>query len=274
MKLAGKVAIVTGAGTHIGRAISLRYGGEGATVACLGRTSATIEQTAREIEAAGGKAEAIVCDVSDWSQVEAAVAGVIADFGRIDILVNNAVSWGERAPIWELDPEGWLQDIRVNLGGTFLCTRAVLPHMLERDSGKIINLSGNGSYYTPPAGGTSNVYVTSKCAICRFTEHLAAQLGDHNIQVNSLGPGYTPNAEVAETMKVTIEEEESRSGRPHWMRNVKAHDVSEGAELAVFLASSDSGSLTGRNISVDDDYRSLAATELTPNAYRIVRVTG
>ncbi len=186
MDLHDKVVIVTGAGSGVGRALALEFGANGARVVCVARKVDRIQETAGTIEANGGTALALQADVTDLAQVEQMVSQVLDAFGQIDVLFNNAGSFGAIGAVWEVDPEAWWHDVTVNLRGTMLCCRAVLPHMLKRDSGIIINMGGGNQI----PGGTG--YSCSKVGVTRFTELLAKELKHEGSSVLAfmMGPGF------------------------------------------------------------------------------------
>lgn len=170
MELKDEVVIVTGAGSGVGRALALEFAARGARVICAARRADRIRETVATIEADGGVALAVETDVTDIVEVERMVSQSLAAFGQIDVLFNNAGSFGAIGPVWEIDPELWWQDVTVNLRGSMLCCRAVLPHMLKRNSGILINMSGGNQI----PGGTG--YSASKVGVVRFTELLAKEL--------------------------------------------------------------------------------------------------
>src|SRR5262249_17742882 len=139
--LLSQVAVVTGAGRGIGAAIATKLAGLGATVLLLGRTRAPLDQTARAISSAAGRAEAVECDVASLQSVEAAAAHLIQTHGRVDILVNNAGVGGFGGPLHQLPPESWEQVLNTNLRGPYYCIRAFAPAMIRARSGHIINIS-------------------------------------------------------------------------------------------------------------------------------------
>ena len=180
-ELHGQVALVTGGGRGIGRNIALELAAAGATVAVAARSADQINETADEI---GGLA--IECDVSDRDAVERMVAEVESAQGRLDLLVSNAgISVSEDAA-WELEPADWWQVFEVNVLGVYLCCRAVIPGMLARGGGRIVNVA-SGAAYLP--GSSSTSYSASKAAVHRFSETLALQLEPHGIPVFSISPG-------------------------------------------------------------------------------------
>lgn len=188
MKLKGQAAIVTGGGTGMGRAIAKRLAAEGAAVAVNYRTSREeAEETAAEIEAAGGTALAMQTDVADERQVRAMVAEVEKRWGRLDVLVNNA-GWSKLTPHWELDAltdEIWDRTLNTNLRGAFYCVRAAVPLMRKNGGGSIIN-NTSASAFT--AAGSTIVYSASKAAMVNMTKSLARALAP-DIRVNAVAPG-------------------------------------------------------------------------------------
>ena len=185
-RLNGRVAIVTGAGRGIGRAIAQRFSQEGAAVVLAARTTAQIREAAREIESSGGYAVAIRCDVSRERQVERLAARVVQRFGRIDILVNNAGINLPPIDLTETDPKDWRHIIDVNLNGAFFCTRAVLPHMKERGSGVVLTISSVGGRRGAAGRGP---YRASKAALINLTETIAAEGAKYGVRAVCLCPG-------------------------------------------------------------------------------------
>jgi 3-oxoacyl-[acyl-carrier protein] reductase len=186
MKLEDKVALVTGGGRGIGKAIALAYASEGAKLAICARTESEVEQSAREIRITKAEAEGWVCDVSIEESVRAFVQNVIQKFGRIDILVNNAGVMTRPVPTTDLEVKKWDYTMAVNLRGPFLMSKAVLPIMMKQKSGSIINVSsmiGRGAYPNFIA------YATSKWGLEGFTQNLAAEVRSSHIRVNSVEPG-------------------------------------------------------------------------------------
>jgi 3-oxoacyl-[acyl-carrier protein] reductase len=180
-ELAGKVALVTGGGRGIGRGIAVELTKAGARVAVSARTRAQVEETASET---GGIA--IEADVSKREDVERMVATTEAELGPIDVMVNNAgiALWEDKG--WEVEPEEWWHVLEVNVLGVYLGCRAVIPGMIARGGGRIVNVA-SGAAYLP--GGTSTAYGASKAAVHRFSETLANQLAPHGIPVFSISPG-------------------------------------------------------------------------------------
>jgi 3-oxoacyl-[acyl-carrier protein] reductase len=186
MKLKDKVALVTGGGRGIGKAIALAYAREGAKLAICARTGPEIEQSAKEIQLTGVEATGWVCDVSLEPSVRALVTNIIEKFGRIDVLVNNAGVMTRPVTTTEFEVKKWDYTMAVNLRGPFLMCRAVLPIMMKQRSGSIINVSsmiGRGAYPNFIA------YATSKWGLEGFTQSLAAEVRSSQIRVNSVEPG-------------------------------------------------------------------------------------
>jgi NAD(P)-dependent dehydrogenase (short-subunit alcohol dehydrogenase family) len=181
-ELSGQVALVTGGGRGIGRNVAFELAAAGASVVVAARSADEIRQTAEEV---GGLA--IECDVSDRESVERMVEQVESAHGRLDLLVSNAgTSVAENAAAWELDPADWWRVFEVNVLGVYLCCRAVIPGMLARGGGRIVNVA-SGAAYLP--GSSSTAYSASKAAVHRFSETLALQLEPHGIPVFSISPG-------------------------------------------------------------------------------------
>jgi len=186
MDVEDEVVIVTGSGSGVGRALALEFGRNGARVVCAARRAERIKETAGAIESEGGAALAVPTDITDIGHVERMVSQTLDTFGQIDVIFNNAGRFNSLGAVWEVDPDEWWNDVTVNIRGTMLCCRAVLPHMLERDSGIIINMSGGNQI----PGGTG--YSCSKVGVVRFTELLARELEHEGSSVLALimGPGF------------------------------------------------------------------------------------
>jgi len=189
MELKDRVAIITGAGSGIGRTLALEFARQGASVVCCGRRLDRLQETLALIEKERGKGLAVQTDVTDRSQVDRLVQTTLDRFGGVDVLFNNAGSFNAIGGLWEIDPEVWWNDVANNLRGSMLTSRAVLPVMMARDRGVILNMNGGGSTYPLPGGAA---YGSSKAALLRFTETLALELervGSH-VLVVAMGPGF------------------------------------------------------------------------------------
>jgi NAD(P)-dependent dehydrogenase (short-subunit alcohol dehydrogenase family) len=252
--LTGQVAIVTGGGRGIGRAISIGLTSAGASVAVVARSEDQITETVGRIVQAGARAVAVPADVSDPEAVERMVREVEQAMGPVDLLVNNAGLAGPIGPTWEVEAEEWWRCLQVNLRGPMLCSRAVLPGMIARGSGRIVNVaSGAGTVAIPYLGA----YVTSKTALIRLTEILAAEAAEHGVKVFAVEPG-TVRTAMAESV---LGSEEGRRWMP-WFRDIfeQGRDVppDHAARLVIFLASGRADTLSGRYFTVADDVLGLA----------------
>ena len=256
MKLDGRVAVITGAGRGIGRAIALAYAREGAKLALAARGEAELADAVDAVTELGAEAIAVPTDVTRQEDTERLAQRVVARFGRIDVLVNNAGMSGPVGPLQGNDIADWVNTVNVNLTGTFLVCRAVIPVMLEQAGGKIINLSGAGA---TNAWSNMSAYCSSKAAVVRLTEVLAQELDGQGVTVNALGPG---SVHTSMWDKMTEQAAEAGADFIHQLglrvTSGGGASIDECAELAVWLASEDSGSLTGRLISAaTDDFRGL-----------------
>ncbi|MGA8430232.1 MAG: SDR family NAD(P)-dependent oxidoreductase [Candidatus Sulfotelmatobacter sp.] len=184
--LAGQVALITGAGRGIGAAIAGSLCRLGATAVLCGRTRPPLDATAKAIASAGGRAEAVPCDVSDLASVEAASRQVQNSLGRVDVLVNNAGIGGFRHPLHELPPDAWDEILNINLRGVYYMIRAFAPMMMAAGSGHIINISSLAGKNALPNGAA---YAASKWGLNGLTYSVAEELRGHNIRVSVICPG-------------------------------------------------------------------------------------
>jgi len=274
MKLKGKVAIVTGGGRGLGKAIALAFAAEGADVVVVSRTISEVEGTAKEVQALGCRALPIKVDVSNKEEVKNMVDSATQQFGRLDILVNNAGVQPPIGPVIKNDPEEWLRTVTINLGGTFLCSRAVLPIMMKRRQGKIINLSGGGATSPRPY---FTAYAASKAAVVRFTETLAEEVKEFNIQVNAIAPGAVNTRMLEEIIAAGEMAGERALAEAKRQKETGGTPPEKAADLAVLLASDESNGLTGRLISaVWDDWQGMARQVegiMSSDLYTLRRVT-
>jgi NAD(P)-dependent dehydrogenase (short-subunit alcohol dehydrogenase family) len=237
-RMVGKVAIVTGGNVGIGRAISLRLAAEGADVTITGRGFEDCQKVAAEVEALGRKALPIKMDVSVYADAERMAKETLDKFGKIDILCNVAGGpANEQVPFWQKKEETWKRVVAVNLFGQFNCTRVVLPHMIERRYGKILNMSSASGKL-----GMFNTtdYASSKGAIIAFTASLAKEVVQYNINVNAICPG-TVMTRGLEMFPERWEEFNRLSGMG---RVGKPEEI---AALAAYLVSDEAGYVTGQN---------------------------
>jgi len=251
--LEGKVALVTGAGSGIGKAAALALGKAGASVVVMSRTAEEVEKTAQEIEKAGGRAKAMTADTSDDAAMKELVSTLVNEFGRLDIVVANAGINGMWAPIDDLKPDEWDKTISVNLRGTYLTIHHTVPRLKKVGGGSIIIVSSiNGTRTFTNPGATA--YSVTKAGQVAMAQQLAVELGEHRIRVNAICPGaieseISDNTETrnAEKAEVPVEFPEGdiplTGGEPG-----KAEDV---ADLVLFLASDASRHITGSPIWID-----------------------
>jgi 3-oxoacyl-[acyl-carrier protein] reductase len=196
--LKGKNALVTGAGKGIGRAIAIALAKEGVNVGLLARTAADLDKVAAEVTAFGVKAFTATADVADRLKVTAAIETLKTQLGTIDILINNA-GIGGFAKFLEMEPEQWEEIIKVNLFGSYYVTRAVLPEMIERKSGDIVNISSTAGQR---GNAVTSAYSASKFGLIGMTESLMQEVRKHNIRVMSLTPS-TVATELAINLNLT-----------------------------------------------------------------------
>ncbi|SIT80108.1 3-ketoacyl-ACP reductase [Pontibacter indicus] len=196
--LKGKSALITGAGKGIGKAIAIALAKEGVNVGLLARTTAQLEEVAAELRAQGVKAAVATADVADINSVNEAVKQIGAELGPIDILINNAGT-AKFGKFLELEPAEWEHIIRVNLLGTYYVTRAVLPEMIERQTGDIINISSTAGQRGAPV---TSAYSASKFAVIGLSESLMQEVRKHNIRVSTLTPS-TVATDMAIDLKLT-----------------------------------------------------------------------
>jgi NAD(P)-dependent dehydrogenase (short-subunit alcohol dehydrogenase family) len=251
MKLKDKVAIITGGGTGIGKAISMAFAKEGATVVVAARTLPRLEETTKEIKAKGGQALAIQTDVVDHEQVKRMVARTVKEFGHLDVLVNNAARGTyNNADVADMDLKEWYESLAINLTGPMLCCQEALKVMIPRRSGSIINVSSVAGLSGVPK---ESPYAASKWGLIGFTETLAIEAGKYNIRVNSISPGATRTSEFDDWVHTSAK----NAGVSYDQVMTKLADnnalkrIAEPAEIAaciVFLASDDASAIAGHNL--------------------------
>ncbi|WP_431027056.1 3-ketoacyl-ACP reductase [Lysinibacillus sp. LZ02] len=207
--LQGKVAFVTGAARGIGKATALYLAKEGVHVGLLAKTEATLKEVATEIESLGVKVAYATADISSKEQVEAAISSLTNDLGPADILINNAGT-GKMGTVMTMDPAEWKQIIDINLMGTYYVTRAVLPQLIEKNGGDIINISSTAGLN---GAATSSAYSASKFAVIGFTESLAQEVRRNNIRVSALTPS-TVATDLAMEANLIKENDESKFMQP------------------------------------------------------------
>jgi NAD(P)-dependent dehydrogenase (short-subunit alcohol dehydrogenase family) len=242
--LAGRVALVTGGSIGLGRQIAEGLAEMGANLVLCARKPERCRQAAEQLQQLGVRTLALGCDVKNPAEVEAVVDAAFSQFGRIDVLVNNAgISWG--APVEEMSLQDWNKVIETNLTGTFLCAQAVGKVMIKQRRGKIINIASVAGLGGAPAELPAIGYHASKGGVISFTKDLACKWASHNIQVNAIAPGWFP---THMSNRVLEHHEELFLSHIPLRRFGNEHDL-KGA--AVFLASAASNYVTGHVLVVD-----------------------
>lgn len=251
-RLAGRVAIVTGAAYGIGRAVAQRLAAEGAAVTVADRAADAGAATAAEIVAAGGRARFVACDVADMASVEAMVAATIEAFGGLDILVNNAGIPGPSRMATDMDEDDWLRVIDVNLSGVYRCAKAALPHLEASGRGAMVNLASTfgmiGAHATP-------AYAASKGGVIALTRQLAIDYGPRGVRVNAVSPGYVDNDMDRRRTRMTPEAAAAtvaaREAAAALQPLGRQGDVAEIAAAIAFLCSDDASFMTGIVMPID-----------------------
>jgi NAD(P)-dependent dehydrogenase (short-subunit alcohol dehydrogenase family) len=247
-----RVVLLTGGATGIGRAIALDMAAAGATVAIGDTNTEGGQKTADDITAAGGRSSFRPCDVADAEQVAALVDGAVTEFGRLDVLVNDAGISGGSKRLHELDIEAWDRTLAVNLRGTFLCARAAIPHLLRSPHGAIVNIASTYGLIGAPQAAS---YCASKAGIINLTRQLAVDYSPEGLRINAICPGYIdtdmggrrgslPPAERAEAQA----RRDAAAALQPIGRQAQADEV---AKVATFLASDDASFMTGSIVTVD-----------------------
>jgi NAD(P)-dependent dehydrogenase (short-subunit alcohol dehydrogenase family) len=247
-RLDGRIALITGGGRGIGRAIALAYAAEGARLALTARTASELQETAQLIEERfSTPAMTVVADVSNHEQVERAVGQTLENYGFIDVLVNNAGNIGPVGRVWDNDPAEWARTIAVHLMGVFYGCHAVLPSMLKRGQGRIVNMSGVG-------GPNTSAYDAAKTGIVNLTENLALELADTPITVNAISPGSIHTRMWEETRDLSLAIGDTATyERGLQVTSGQGASIERAAQLAVFLGSDDCGALSGRLVRAFSD---------------------
>jgi len=258
--LRGQVAVVTGAGRGIGRATALALADAGAAVVLVARSGDEINSVADEIKQCDGQALAISTDVSDPAQVDHLLVLTLRAFGRVDILVNNAALIHPLGKVWESSPSAWQKLIEVNVVGPYLCARTVLPHMLERGSGRIINISSGVAGRNIKGTGA---YSASKAALERFSGILAAEVEDSGVVVTVLRPGVVDTSMQAEIRRTPAYLFPQVSTWQTWHEQGQLRPPAEPAAAILWLASPFAEESNGEVFSmVDDRFRAQVAGDL------------
>lgn len=252
--LAGSVALVTGGGRGVGRVLALALAGAGAAVGLIARSADQLVETVHLVEAAGGTAAAACADLGDPAAAATAVDKLRHELGVVDLLVNNAGINGPVGPAWEVPEEDWWRTVEVNLRGVTVCSRLVLPEMVARRHGRIVNVTSQAGVFRWPM---ASAYSVSKAAVIKLTENLGYETKRYRISVFSVHPGILPIG-LSEPALASTAPADSPLGRiREWVRQELAegrgahpHQV---AALLLRIARGDLDRLSGRHLSVHDD---------------------
>lgn len=243
---------ITGGGRGIGRATAIQLAELGAAVAVSARTRVEVEETAGEIRERGGRAGAFVCDVADGEAVIETVGQIEAMLGSIDVLINNAGLLGPLAKTWESSPRDWAHAIEVNLIGAYYCARAVLPGLVGRGRGAIVNISSGAASFAAP---NWSAYAASKAGLDHFTRSLAIELEDSGVRVNSLHPGIVETAMV-QTLRSATPAQLPLARRQFFEEATAKGEVyspETAARIIAWLASDAAAHLNGAVLDARDD---------------------
>ena len=272
-RLAGSVAIVTGGGRGLGRVFAARLASEGAAVGLVARSAEQLNEVAHSLSA--NKVATAVADVTDEVALRQAIGEIEQALGATDLLVNNAGVLGEPGFAWDSDPDAWWRAMEINVRGVFLGCRIVIPTMIARGGGRIVNITSNAGIHRWP---TMSAYSVSKAAVVKFSENLALECKSTGVRVWGLHPGLTaigltdePHYRQAEAGSIAGNirawvEAEFEAGR--------GVDPSAGADLLVRVAAGDADSLSGCHLTVHDDLDALVANAETirRNDFQTLRI--
>jgi NAD(P)-dependent dehydrogenase (short-subunit alcohol dehydrogenase family) len=267
--LKGKCVLITGAGRGIGKRLALGFSAAGARVALLARSKAEVDLVNLEIEHSGANSVRLRADVRDYEQLAAAVLRMKPHLGYIDVLVCAAAIQGPIGSFLDCPPQAWVDTINTNLIGVANSIRAVLPQMVARRSGKVIILGGRGSA-DPRPGFTA--YAAAKAGVVRLAESLAEELREQNIQVNVMAPGaaYTHMTdEILQAGDRVLPKEMEKAVQTRLTGGVPAEKQ---IDLALFLASDDSNHISGKLLHVNDDWKRLEHSIVSPDLFTVRRV--
>lgn len=257
LNLTGKFALVTGSASGIGRDIARGFAAEGATAIINDIDTAGVAETVDEIEKSGGRAIAAPADITDYAAVQKMTEQILGKTGGIDVLVNNAAVLSQHALFLDTDPDACEREIRVILNGTMNCCRAVLPQMIERQSGKIVNIATDAAR----VGQEREVnYSAAKGGVIAFTKSIAKEMGRHNINVNVVSPGATNSPirfKLQEDLKKTLGEERWREREEKVKRLYPLRRIGEMEDVTntvLFMSSDCARQITGQVLSVNGGF--------------------
>jgi len=257
-ELVGKVALVTGGGRGIGRAIALKYAEAGAAVGVTARSAAELDETARLIRDQGGRVLALAGDVSSPADVTRVCDAVERDLGPISLLMNNAGNTGPFGPAWEVDADAWWQTQEIHLRGSFMYAHRLIPGMIERGGGRVIFMaSGAGTRINP----NYSSYSVAKAAMIRLAETIAAEGREHGLICFPMSPGLVIT-ELAEVVLRNADAHRWNSGFVERLTNEKAagrfnDSMAKVTDLALLLASGEADALSGKHLTPADDVRAM-----------------
>ena len=252
MQLAERVALITGAGSGIGKAAALLLAKEGAKIGALGRTQDELKDTVAQIQGAGGEAIPIDADISQPNEMQQAVQQLVERWGRLDIVFANAGINGVWAPLEELEPEEWDKTINVNLKGTFLTVKYAVPHLKKQGGSVIITSSVNGTRIFSNTGATA--YSCTKAAQVAFTKMVALELAEHRVRVNVICPGAISTNIEESTEQRDLDEIREPVEYPEGripLTDGKPGSAEQVAQLVLFLASDAASHITGTEMWID-----------------------
>lgn len=265
-----KSVLITGAGRGIGKRLAMGFAQAGARVALLARSQAELDLAKLEIEQAGGNALRLRADVRDLEQVSAAVDRVHVVFGGLDVLVAAAGVQGPIGPLLTTKPKAWAETIETNLVGAANSCRAVLPHMIERRSGKVVLIACGGAAHPRP---NFSAYAASKAAVARFAECLAEEVRDHNVQVNCVAPGGSYTHMTDEILHAGEERAGAREiAEAERVRVTGGMPPEKQIALVLFLASGRSNHISGKLIHVNDDWKRFEQQNMKAELFTLRRV--
>lgn len=250
--LQGKVALITGAGSGLGKAAAHLLAKNGAKIGALGRDLEELQQVVQQIQQAGGEAKALVADISKPEEMQRAVDSLISQWGRLDIVFANAGINGLWAPIEEISPEEWQKTININLNGTFYTVKYATPYLKKQGGAVVITSSVNGTRMFSNTGASA--YASTKAAQVAFAKMIALELAKHRVRVNVICPGWIESNIDENTQKKELEEAREPVEFPEGAvpltdgKPGKAEDV---AELVLFLTSDASKHITGTEVWID-----------------------
>lgn len=273
MILQDKVSIITGGSMGIGKAIAAAFAREGSSMVLAARNARELELARDDLHNSSARVEIFQADVSCEKNVTELVEFTLEKYGTVDILLNCAGIYGPIGPITDIDSDNWIQAVNINLCGTFLCMKAVLPTMIKKGKGKIINMSGGGAASPFPR---FSAYGASKAAVVRLTETVAAEVKDYNIGINAIAPGGVNTRlldQVLDAQEAAGTEFYAKALNQKQEGGVPSEKV---ADLAIFLASPQSDGLSGRLLSLLwDSWRDIPQrldTVMSSDVYTLRRI--